>query len=59
MLILTQETGLDPFGEEFEKGIYISVPWSIYGTGPEDEEGEFMRVCDGHLLSHSFAPAIG
>jgi hypothetical protein len=58
MLILTDETRVDPFGEAFEKSKEIFIPWSINPRRPKDEDRKFMRMGKSQLFSHTFALAV-
>jgi hypothetical protein len=59
MSFLTQEAGLDPFGEELEEGIHIPISWPIDSGGAENDKRQFVNMGKGEVLSHPFALAIG
>jgi hypothetical protein len=57
-LFRAYRAGFDPFGDAFEKGKDIFIPWSVDGTRPKDHNGQFMSMGKNDFFPHAFAPAI-
>jgi hypothetical protein len=56
---LPAKARFDPFGNPFEQGVKIPIPWPIDPGRPQNDERNFMSMDKGQLLSHPFALAVG